>query len=129
MLLSAMQLMNTTLTSPSDGREFRIELTKAVFPVPGDPEIYSIVGVSSSQSISTSLPENVSMNAFTMLLSCSLPAKMPVGLLHVARRRARARACMGMREGDGVGGGVARESWEIGRAEVDIVRRFAENAL
>ena len=58
------------------------------------------------------------MNCLMTASSCSLPA-IPVVLLHVGRRSARARACRGIRMDGGLGGGVSRERLLKFRAGVE----------
>lgn len=88
-LLSAMQLMVTTLVEDgSTSRLRRTEFTRAVFPVPGGPEMYKLVGVPPS----TSADSKKDVTNFRITpRSWARPAICPV-LLQVARRHARARA-------------------------------------
>lgn len=105
--------MDTTFTSSdSMSRVRRIELTRAVLPVPGEPEIYKLVGIGMSMLMDVGSRKEA-RKEWIAARSGSRPAIWVVELLHVARRSARARAWMGRREVGGVGGGV-----EIVRREI-----------
>jgi len=84
-LLRAMQFIDTRWWESS-----KTELTRAVFPVPGEPEMYNVVGEASSSS-----PKKERANCSTASLSASRPAIWVEELLHVARSKARARAWIG----------------------------------
>jgi hypothetical protein len=133
MLLSAMQLIKTTLTSlPVIVDSSRIiVLTKAVLPVPGDPEINRLAAFwpSSMDGPSKKVVRKPRMEA----RSAARPAISMLELLQVDRRRARARAWRGSKDVGGVGGGVEITSLEIsvvgvagGRDATDAFRRRAK---
>lgn len=79
----------------------------AVFPVPGEPEMYK-AEVSSEDADPKMKPR---MKASMAALSCSRPANCGPSL-HVGRRSAFARTCNGRMADGGLGGGVAKESCE-----------------
>jgi hypothetical protein len=110
--------METTLMSlPVDVDSSRMmALTKAVFPVPGDPEINMLDELLSSSMDVASI--KVARKLRIEARSVERPAIVVLALLQVDRRRARARAWRGRREVGGVGGGVEMASVEISAAGV-----------
>ena len=102
--LSAMQLIDTRLilfARSSASEVANIEFTRAVFPHPGEPEIYK-TGLVTSET-QRSLMKSVRKSRINCR-SGMRPASS-VELSQVARRSARVRVCRGD-EVQGVGGGV-----------------------
>lgn len=77
-----------------------MSLHSAVLPVPGRPEIYNVDDFTLAASAE---PKKEPRNCVMWSRSRWRPA-MDVVLLHVARRRPRARMCKGMREEGGLSG-------------------------
>lgn len=94
-----------------------IELTRAVFPVPGEPEIYMLLEDVPSGMEAWSM--NGNRKSRIAARSASRPAISLFALLHVERSSARARAWTGRRALGGVGGGVVIASSEISVTGVD----------
>ncbi len=113
-------------------RSARVVLTKAVLPVPGEPEMYK-ADVFLAEEVPSMKPR---MKAWISERSCSRPAICGPSL-HVGRSSARARTWKGRSREGGVAGGVARESWErevagvvaaaCRRLDVDAYRRGASD--
>lgn len=128
--LSAMQLTNTTLMLFSR-RSIRnvasIEFTKAVFPHPGEPEMYK----TGSAALASGL--ELINDVMKSVISCRSGRRPAISaeLLQVGRRSARARRCKGT-EVDGVRGGVCNPKFVVNicdpRLEVDALRRKATRA-
>lgn len=108
-LFKAMQLMVKMLTSrASDPSSRRIELTRAVFPVPGEPEIYNV------EHLCVSADEESKKDATNLRMVARSSSRPGISwsLSLVERRSARTRTLTGEIVG-GVGGGVASESSDM----------------
>jgi hypothetical protein len=101
----AIQLM-LTMVNEVESSSARMELTSAVFPVPGDPDIYNKEGPLDSPSEFG----NADINSVISLRSSVRP-DMGVVPFAIERSNARARTWIGVKEFGGVGGGVARVKW------------------
>lgn len=124
--LSAMQLTDTRviLFARSSASEVaNIEFTRAVFPHPGEPEIYKTGFVTSETE--RSLMNSVTK--FRIICRSRMRPANSVELSQVARRSARVRICKDD-EVQGVRGGVCNPKDNIGlsgdaRFDVDACRR------
>jgi hypothetical protein len=103
-------------------------LTRAVLPVPGDPEMNRLAAFWPSSMDGPS--KKVVRKPRMEVRSAARPAISALELLQVDRRRARARVCRGSKDVGGVGGGVEMTSLEIsvvgvagGRDATDAFRR------
>ena len=129
--LSAMQLTNTTLmffSRRSIRNVANIEFTKAVFPHPGEPEMYK----TGSAALASGL--ELINDVMKSVISCRSGRRPAISaeLLQVGRRSARARRCKGTQV-DGVRGGVCNPKFVVNicdpRLEVDALRRKAIQRL
>jgi len=124
--LSAMQLTDTRLilfARSSASEVANIEFTRAVFPQPGEPEIYKtgLVTSETERSLINSLRKS------RMTCRSGMRPATSVELSHVARRSARVRLCRGD-EVQGVRGGVCKPKDDIilsgdARFDVEACRR------
>lgn len=100
MSLSAMQLILITVNEV-ESSSLRMVLTRAVLPVPGEPEMYR-----DEEPFAEFDSMKEVMNSIMIVCSLARPdtGEFP---LEVERNNARARTWSGVNELDGVGGGVA----------------------
>lgn len=112
-----MQLIKITLRSevPSDcSNERMTELTSAVLPVPGVPEMYKEVGAVLDHE-----------DVINSRMRCRSSSRQAIGdrLVLAERRSPRARVYIGSSETEGVGGGV--EITKAGKGAVGVLGTLA----
>ena len=120
-LFKAMQLTVITLRSWEYSSPARMELTSAVFPVPGVPEMKRDDLHGASEAVVSWADAT---NFVITSRSADLPAIVKVPL-HVDLSKARTRACMGRRATGGIeSGSVEERSQRVNKRVFDRVGAF-----